>query len=220
MRLLKPVLSLSVLFSFSYAMNCALVENVKKWGGHYYTITTKKLTWQQAMEFAKENGGYLAIPNSAAENAFLQSLIPKPKYAWIGIYDPNYMTNYCYNDTNCAFDDSRFETVKGEPLTYKNWATDQPDNLVKPYDVYKGKQLVSPLGEHWVAMASTDGKWADFGNHADEYNNPVKFFALIEFDKMPDCYTPPSNTNTTTSIQGKVCNTQIYDNLTNTLQKG
>ncbi len=218
MRLLKPVLSLSVLFSFSYAMNCSLVKNVKKWGDHYYTITTNRLTWQQAVDFARESGGYLAIPNSAAENEFLKSLIPTPKYAWIGIYDPNYMTNYCYDDTHCAFDDSRFETIKGNPLTYKNWATNQPDNLVKSYDIVNGKQMVSPLGEHWVAMSSLNGKWADFGNHADEYNNPVKFYALIEFDKMPDCYTPPSDVNDT--FTGVKCNTQIYDDKTGNLENG
>jgi len=220
MRLLKPVLSLSVLFSFSYAINCSLVQNVKKWGEHYYTITANRLTWQQAVDFARESGGYLAIPNSAAENEFLKSLIPTPKYAWIGVYDPSYMSNYCYEGGSCLYDDSRFRDIKGNALTYTNWAINQPDNLVKTYDIVNGKQMVSPLGEHWVAMSSLNGKWADFGNHADEYNNPVKFYALIEFDKMPDCYTPPSNTNTTTSIQGKVCNTQIYDNSTNTLQKG
>ncbi len=215
---MKKLLSIISIVSLTFAMNCSLVKNVKKWGGHYYTITTERLTWQQAKEFAEANGGYLAIPNSSAENSFLQSLIPKPKYAWIGVYDPNYMTNYCYSDTNCAFDDSRFETIKGNPLTYKNWATDQPDNLVKPYDVYKGKTLVSPLGEHWVAMASTNGQWADFGNHADEYNNPVKFFALVEFNKMPDCYTPDSNVSD--KWKGAKCNTQIYDTKTGNLERG
>lgn len=201
-----------------YALNCSLIKDVKKWHGHYYTITVKRLTFLKAKQFAEANGGYLAIPNSQAENDFLKSLIPSAKYAWIGVYDPQYTSNYCYDDTHCAFDDSRFTDIKGNPLTYTNWAKNQPDNLVKPYDIINGKQMVSPLGEHWVAMSSTNGKWADFGNHYDEYNNPVKHFALIEFDKQPECYTPESNV--TDTFSGAKCNTHIYDNTTGEVTPG
>jgi hypothetical protein len=203
----------------SYAINCSLIKDVKKWHGHYYTITTKRITFLEAKQFAENSGGYLAIPNNKAENDFLKSLIPSPKYAWIGVYDPQYTSNYCYEgDDNCAYDDSRFVDIKGNPLTYTNWADNQPDNLVKSYDIYNGKQMVSPLGEHWVAMASTNGKWADFGNHYNEYNNPVKHFALIEFDKQPECYTPDSNV--TDTFKGAKCNTKIYDKTTGKVKPG
>jgi len=204
--------------SLLYGFNCSSINDFKEYNGHYYTITKDKLTFLQAKQFAEDNGCYLAIPNDQAENDFLKSLIPTPKYAWIGIYDPQYTSNYCYNDVDCAFDDSRFVDIKGNPLTYVNWAEKQPDNLVKQYDIQNGKKMVSPLGEHWVAMSSLDGKWADFGNHFDEYNNPVKFYALIECDKMPDCYTPPSNVKDTWS--GAKCNTKIYDNTTDEVITG
>jgi len=214
----KTFLFMPLLFSTAFGLNCSSVTAIKEYNGHYYTITAHKLTFLEAKQFAEDNGGYLAIPNDSAENDFLKSLIPTPKYAWIGIYDSSYTSNYCYENQTCVYDDSRFKDIKGNALNYTNWANKQPDNLVKSYDVVDGKQMVSPLGEHWVAMSSIDGKWADFGNHADEYNNPVKFYALIEFEGMPDCYTPPSDVNDTFS--GAKCNTQIYDNTTGTLSNG
>jgi len=209
-----------ILFSILnlYALNCSSIGDVKKYNGHYYVTTIHPLTFNQAKEFAENNGGYLAIPNSDNENNFIRNLVPSGKYGWIGVYDPDYTTNYCYGNDDCAYDTNRFVDIKGEPLIYSNWAENQPDNLVKSYDVYKGVQRVSPLGEHWVAISSLNGKWADFGNHYDEYNNPVKFFAVIEFDKMPDCYTPPSDVNDT--YEGAKCNTKIWDDKTGTLSNG
>jgi len=203
-----------------YGENCASVGDVKKWGGHYYTITKHRVTWREANKIAEELGGYLAIPNSASENNFLKTLIPTPKYAWIGIYDPQYMQNYCYQKIDCLCDDSRFRTIKNKALTYKNWAVSQPDNLVMKYDIYNGKQMVAPLGEHWVAMSSIDGKWADFGNHFDKYNNPVKFYALIEFDKAPVCFTPTEDDPNIKDYKKVQCNTKIFDERTGTISNG
>jgi|GEM_PF-5477973 len=104
---------------------------------------------------------------------------------------------------------SRFKTVKNSALTYKNWAQYQPDNLVMQYDVVDGKEQVAPLGEHWVAMAYS-GEWADFGNHKTSYNNPIKYYAVFEFDTMPDCYTAAENSQED-QFEGIKCSTQIYD---------
>jgi conjugal transfer mating pair stabilization protein TraN len=203
----------------SFALNCSLVREVKEYGGHYYAVTTGATTFLEAKKFAEDNGGYLAIPNSNGENSFIQSLIPKPNYAWIGVYDPDYTTNYCYEGDTCAYDNDRFIDIKGNGLSYTNWADKQPDNLVKHYDIFKGKQMVSPLGEHWVAMSSVTGEWGDFGNHKDEYTNPIKFLAIIEFEEMPECYTPPSDVKETDYTKPK-CNTQIYDDSTSTTYTG
>ena len=203
----------------SFALNCSLVREVKEYGGHYYAVTTGATTFLEAKKFAEDNGGYLAIPNSSGENSFIQSLIPKPNYAWIGVYDPDYTTNYCYEGDTCAYDNDRFIDIKGNGLSYTNWADKQPDNLVKHYDIFKGKQMVSPLGEHWVAMSSVTGEWGDFGNHKDEYTNPIKFLAIIEFEEMPECYTPPSDVKETDYTKPK-CNTQIYDDSTSTTYTG
>ena len=203
----------------SFALNCSLVREVKEYGGHYYAVTTGATTFLEAKKFAEDNEGYLAIPNSSGENSFIQSLIPKPNYGWIGIYDPDYTTNYCYEKDTCAYNDDRFVDIKGNGLSYTNWADKQPDNLVKHYDIFKGKQMVSPLGEHWVAISSVTGKWGDFGNHKDEYGNPTKLLAVIEFNDMPECYTPPSDVKEIDYTKPK-CNTEIYDTSSSTTYTG
>ena len=38
--------------------------------GHYYTTTVRRYTYEEAQKFAKENNGYLAIPNSQAHRKF------------------------------------------------------------------------------------------------------------------------------------------------------
>jgi conjugal transfer mating pair stabilization protein TraN len=194
----------------SFGLICSNYGDFKEYNGHYYTTTIKRLTFNDAKTFAQNSGGYLAIPNSQAENDFITSLVRGGQYAWIGVYDPNYTSNYCYEGLTCAYDDSRFKTVKNSSLVYKNWATRQPDNLLKQYDIIDGIDKVSPLGEHWVALASPSGKWADFGNHLDEHNNPIQQYAIFEFDTMPECYSAPSTV--TDQIEGRKCNTKIYDN--------
>lgn len=199
---------LALISTQSYALICSDYGDFKEYGGHYYTSTIKRMPFTDAKIFAQNSGGYLAIPNTQAENDFITSLVRGGQYAWIGVYDPNYTSNYCYG-TGCVYDDSRFKTIKNGALTYKKWASAQPDNLLRSYDIVDGVEKVSPLGEHWVALASPSGEWADFGNHFDEYNNPVQHYAVYEFDTMPECYTAPSTV--TDQIEGIKCNTKVYD---------
>ena len=52
-------------------MNCSDYKEFKLFNGHYYTVSVNKLTFESAKQIAKNNGGYLAIPNSASENNFI-----------------------------------------------------------------------------------------------------------------------------------------------------
>ena len=196
--------------SFSQAaIQCKDYNDFKQFNGHYYTATVQKMTFEDARKLAEDSGGYLAIPDSKAENDFLSSLFRGGQYAWIGVYDPSYISNYCVEgNAGCIYDDSRFKTVKGGPLTYKNWAQTQPDNLLKKYDIVNGKERVSPLGEHWVAMASPSRQWSDQGNHFGDTNNPVRNYALLEFDKIPDCAGGGGGHSATDTMQ---CNTNFSD---------
>jgi len=81
---------------------------------------------------------------------------------------------------------TRFVTVKGTALAYSNWASSEPDNMVEENDIINGKQMVTPLGEHWVVIGQ-NGQWGSFGNHAQEANNPVQYKAVFEFDTKPEC---------------------------------
>jgi len=167
--------------SSSLAIECGDFSEFLEFGGHYYALSGNRLTFDQAKSSAQKDEGYIAIPNSSEENSWLANSFGGP--AWIGIYDPNYSQNHFSSDKN------RFKTIKNQNLSFSNWRSGEPDNRVEGYDILDGKQLVSPLGEHWVILGR-DGSWADVGNHADEYNNPVRFKAIYEWDKKPQCHAP------------------------------
>ncbi|MFW3401288.1 conjugal transfer protein TraN [Aliarcobacter butzleri] len=214
---MKFIFILMILFNWLNAMNCSDYKDFQLYNGHYYSVSVDRLTFESAKQIAKNNGGYLAIPNSQAENDFIKGLISGGSIGWIGIEDPNKIQNYCFG-SNCVYDSSRFRDVKGNSLIYKNFAQYQPDNLVKEYDEVDGKQMVSPLGEHWVAMNGNNGKWYDFGNHADEHNNPVKYKAVFEFDKLNEC--KPLTDDGVQELTGRFCNTKIWDSTIDTVTVG
>ncbi len=166
------------------AMQCTDFGEFKHYGEHYYAITGAKFSFAHAKQIAENNGGYLAIPNTAAENTFLSSSFGT---AWIGIYDPSLsQSGLCYWGQTCPHNTARFKTVKNEPLSYTNWISGEPNNALYEYDIVGGKQMVSPLGEHWIVLGE-NGQWGSFGNHAQENNNPVQFKAIFEFDSKPEC---------------------------------
>ena len=214
---MKIICIFFILINYINAMNCSNYSAFQQYNGHYYSVSIDKLTFEDAKQIAINNGGTLAIPNSQAENDFIRNLIGGGSVGWIGIHDPNKLQNFCYG-TNCVYDSSRFKDVKGNSLIYKNFAPYQPDNLVKEYDVVDGKQMVSPLGEHWVGMNGNNGKWYDFGNHADTYNNPVKYKAVFEFENLNEC--KPLTDDGVQELTGKFCNTKIWDSTIDTLTMG
>lgn len=203
-------------FSLSYGagITCTDYNDFKQYNGHYYTATVKKMSFDEAKKLAQDSDGYLAIPDSKAENDFLTSLVKGANFAWIGIHDSNYTQNFCKEGSaGCIYDSSRFTSVKGSALTYKNFADKQPDNLLKQYDIVNGKEKVSPLGEHWVALASPSGQWADLGNHFGTNENPIKNYALLEFDKLPDCMGGGTNKPDKPLNDTMQCNTNVSDDV-------
>ena len=214
---MKLVLIFFILVNYLNAMNCSDYKDFQLYNGHYYSVSIDKLTFEDAKQIAINNGGYVAIPNTQAENDFIKTFIGGGSIAWIGIHDPNKLQNYCYG-TNCAYDASRFKDVKNNSLLYKNFYSNQPDNLVKQYDEVDGKQIISPLGEHWVALDGNNGKWFDDGNHADEHNNPVKYKAVFEFETLNEC--KPLADDGVQELTGRFCNTKIWDSTVDTITPG
>lgn len=199
------------------ALDCTQLKSLKQYNGHYYGITNNTFTFDEAKKYAEDNGGYIAIPNNNSENTYLQSLVGGGDGAWIGVYDSSYRTNYCYTLTGCTVN-SNYKDIKNNTLTYTNWDINEPNNYVHPYDVSETKQLVSPLGEHWVVLNGNNGKWYDFGNHINNSNNPARYRTLLEFDSQPSCYEAP--TTVIDTFTNAKCNTQLYDSTTNVLQTG
>ena len=149
---MKLVLIFFILVNYLNAMNCSDYKDFQLYNGHYYSVSIDKLTFEDAKQIAINNGGYVAIPNTQAENDFIKTLIGGRSIAWIGIHDSNKLQNYCYG-TNCAYDSSRFKDVKNNSLLYKNFYLNQPDNLVKEYDGRRVVNGVSINVEHIQAVA-------------------------------------------------------------------
>ncbi len=181
---------------------------------HYYTLTHHKYSYDEAKAYATANGGYLAIPNFASENALLANLLFARNVAWLGLEDTTRPTPLCDIDFSgtCPTNVARFRDINGLVPVYLNWLGNEPDNPYYPTDKNKwGEFIVSPAGEHWAIMTGS-GKWRSAGMHVVSSQDELKYQALIEFDSRPSCAYDKNSTNPMNSvgISTPVCNPQIY----------
>ncbi len=110
------------------------------YGGSQYYCSVSPATWPVAKNTCVANGGYLADVNSAGENSFLANMLTTQS-AWIGLTDVN--------------SEGTFEWCNGQPVTYTNWYTGQPNNYNNNQD--------------YCEMLST-GEWNDqYNSYALEY---------------------------------------------------
>jgi len=195
----------SIFMSHLYAINCDSFSDFESYNGHYYAITKEKYTFGQAKQLAEQNSAYVAIPNDAGENSFLES---KFGISWIGIWDSSYPTSIC-STLPCPINASRFSTVKGQALTYSNWGNDQPDNYASVYDINR----VSILGEHFTVLTQ-NGYWASEGDHYEDNNYPKKYKAIFEWDTKPECVNEPAtNSQVIDIVNHQVCSNGTDMNL-------
>jgi hypothetical protein len=95
------------------------LTNYQSHGGHRYAITSDKCTWDEAKQFAEQQGGYLVIIESQEENDFVKetyriSLEADADILWIGLSD--------------VAEEGTFRWVNGEIPAYTNWAPGEPNN--------------------------------------------------------------------------------------------
>lgn len=114
--------------------------------GHYYFVHTQPLNWFQARDLCAQAGGHLITINSAQENALANSLINYSEH-WIGQTD--------------ELVEGSWGWITGEPLTYTNWAPNEPNNL---------------NGEDYQEMY-VNGQWNDL-------NGSQLFPFILEFDDL------------------------------------
>ena len=210
-----------IAFSFTYlfAIDCNSMSSVSTFNGHYYAKTNSRTSFDTIRVSAQNDKGYLAIPDSKEENEFIKTLVGGNTEAWIGIFDPNYAKNYCYDNASCFFDDARFRNVKSQVLTYKNWASYEPNNFLENTDIENNLAVVDPLGENWVIINGNTGQWYDVGNHKNSNQNPRKHVAIVEFDEKPICFNE-SDGVTESDFPERVCNTQVFDSNIANADKG
>lgn len=210
LKKLLSVLFIGALTNSLFAIStCSDVQNLETFNGHYYGVSDRRMTFNEAKLFAEQKGGYLAIPNSAAENNFIKGVLGGNGIGWIGVYDPSFSTNYG------EIQPDRFKDIKGNALSYSNWNYAEPNNVVLENDVIDGVQRISPLGEHWGVIDAITGFWADEGNHFSR--GEARHYAIMEFDSVPECYKDISTTVTDT-FTNKRCSTQIWDDKTGNLE--
>ena len=153
--------------------------------GHSYlpVISETLISWQEAKLLAESAGGYLATITSAAENAFVFSLVNSPEYvpAGKGPLLGGYQTP---GSTEPA---EGWTWITGEPWSYANWSSSQPDN--------GGEQEDSI---HFLA----DGKWNDKSS-AGQYH----FSYIIE----KEACTPHKARATPQVVNGFVVGATLLD---------
>jgi conjugal transfer mating pair stabilization protein TraN len=212
---MKRVIFFLLLAINLFAINCGdFTGEFKTYNGHYYAITGNKMSFQNAKNFAQANNGYLAVPNTLAENNFIKGIVGSNNEAWIGIYDPNYTQSLCFTNNCYSTSRSRFKTVQGTSLTFQNWDnTDIENQFMENDDTVDSmnKPIISLLGEHWALLSGNTGLWRDWGTHFFTGENPAIQKAMIEFDTKPTCYEAPSTV--TGEITGRVCNSQVWDTI-------
>ena len=95
------------------------LTNYQTYGGHRYAKTSDKYTWNDAKQFAEQQGGYLVIIDSQEENDFIHETYRIPlnivgDILWIGLSD--------------VAEEGTFRWVNGEIAIFTNWAESEPNN--------------------------------------------------------------------------------------------
>ncbi|NJK68908.1 MAG: hypothetical protein HC941_22430 [Microcoleus sp. SU_5_3] len=101
-------------------------------GDRVYFLTPTATSWQNARAIARSFGGNLVTINNAAENSFLTSQFGSQR-PWIGLNDEAI--------------EGQFQWVNGEPVTFTNWASGEPNNF-------------GSAGEDFAELSS-NGRWND-----------------------------------------------------------
>lgn len=131
------------------------------WEGHYYGLTPQLDDWAGAQATAESYGANLVTINDNAESIWLVQTFASNRAVWIGFYQP----------PGTSEPDSGWQWVSGEPVTFVNWHSGQP-NEVFAGDDYALLNSDAPDGV-WFT-----GEWGDVPLAG--WNGP--HFGIIELD--------------------------------------
>jgi len=118
-----------------------LILVLAEFNGHaYYKRTSGDVEYWTALNYANDLGGYLVTINSQAENDFVNNATNG--YIWLGLSD--------------ASSEGNFSWTNGDPLTYQNWDTGQPNDWNNSQDYVR----MRPNGK-WNDLSDNDYSWAE-----------------------------------------------------------
>ena len=93
--------------------------------GHYYALSTVKGTWPEVEAQAVSEGGHLVTIRSPEENQFLVDTFLVGQ-----VFCETLPTSGPWIGLNDADGDRVFTWASGEPVTFTNWAINQPDDRI------------------------------------------------------------------------------------------
>ncbi|MCA0873941.1 hypothetical protein LCL97_24210 [Seohaeicola saemankumensis] len=102
--------------------------------GHAYRMSSDQVTWREAMQSCRAEGGHLATITSAEENTFVAAHFDGNRRIWLGGTD--------------ARIEGRWEWITGEPFSFMAFDEDEPND--------------SDGGEDYLELGE-DGRWNDDG---------------------------------------------------------
>lgn len=124
-------------------------------GSASYVVVEQSVTWTAARDAAAATGGHLVTLTTAAEDAFVRSLID-PRDYWIGLTDEAV--------------EGTFEWVTGEAFSFTNWQIGEPNN--NDNQDYGTGNYFGPF---------TPGAWDDNFNGANVPTYVVEFDSTAAF---------------------------------------
>ena len=132
-------------------------DGVFSFSGHHYYIYEDANSWEEAMDYCKERGGYVAVINDSDENEALYDYMVSEGYdiAYFGLIDPDGDQNwqYIYGDTS----DYRNWGINSKGVEEPNNADDNEIHAELDAHMYEGhwndsrfgKQVYTPEGEEY-----------------------------------------------------------------------
>jgi hypothetical protein len=126
--------------------------------GHTYYLLSASESWTDSEAEAVGLGGHLVTINDAAENAWVRAIFPSSLYEnlWLGLND--------------AAVEGTFVWVSGEPVTYENWNSGEPNGWI--FENY-GQMYSDYAGGTW--------------NDRPDYGWPL--YGVVEVAPVPEAAT-------------------------------
>lgn len=165
------------------------MENAFTHNGHNYQLVTSAKTWAEAKQYAEQQGGHLAIIESAAENTAISNYLSSTTFSFPTASDGG-GAPYVWLGATDSLQEGSWVWSNGNPVSgYTNWGSgsrgSEPDN-------YLGSQDAMALGlSQWPYPAGglgQAGQWNDINE-----NNRV--FSVIEWE--------PEASGTPTTVVGQ-----------------
>ena len=184
--------------------------------GHYYeaVLVPNGITWHDAKAEAIMAGGHLATITSDSENQFVYDLIRGDNRYWVQDPAGNNEGPWlgAYQPQGSPEPDGGWTWVTGEPFSYTNWASGEPNNWddKEHFLIYLGHgNSQSPSWNDWTQDSNSNGYIIEWGkSQASESTNgsPSTNFGGASSGYTGDIPSSTTGLSSMTEIPGSIAN--------------